>query len=97
MTRGDSLKALGRHKDAIQCFDKALENNSDHTEVLIAKGDLRNALEIAPYNVAALISKGDSLGALGRHKDASRCFDKALEIYPDNVAALTGKGVEYEK
>ena len=55
--KGDSLKALGKYKDAIQCFDKALDSNSDRTEVLIAKGDLRHALEISPYNIVALIGK----------------------------------------
>jgi tetratricopeptide (TPR) repeat protein len=104
--KGASLDALGRHDEAIGCFDKALEIDPRDAAAWINKGVSLDslgrreeaigcydkALEIDPRDAAAWSNKGGSLNSLGRHDEAIGCFDKALEIDPRDVAAWYNKG-----
>ena len=105
--KGVSLGSLGRHEEAIRCYDKALE--LDPRDALawnnkgISLGRLGRhqdairccdkALGLDPRNAKPWNNKGISLGGLGRHEDACRCYDKALELDPLNALAWGNKGV----
>jgi tetratricopeptide (TPR) repeat protein len=105
--KGGALDGLGRHKEAIEWFDKALAIDPDNVKVLGNKGGALDtlgrheeaiewfdkALAIDPNDVIALCNKGVSLGHMGRHKEAIEWFDKALAIDPNYVIALCNKGV----
>ena len=104
--KGTSLDTLGRHEEAIRCFDKALELDPRFVGAWSNKGnsltDLgRNeeailccdkALELDPRNVDAWNNKGNSLNSLERFEEAIRCFDKAMELGPRNAVIWSNKG-----
>ena len=82
--KGGSLLALGRHHEAIECFDKALAIDPREAGIWANKGvcldELGNyaeaidcydeSLAIDPRNANALLNKGTALGALGRREEA---------------------------
>ena len=104
--KGSSLHGLGRHEEAIRCFDKALKLNPRLVNVWCNKGAglknlerleesiccLNKALELDPNLVNGWYNKGNSLHSLGRYEESIRCFDKALELDPCYVAAWYNKG-----
>ena len=104
--KGGSLNSLGRHDEAIGCFDKALEIDPRHATAWGNKGISLSALgrcneaigcydkalEITPRHALAWSNKGTSLNALGRYDEAIGCFDKALEIDPRDAFAWFNKG-----
>ena len=49
-------------------------------------------LHLDPDNFQALNNKGTALEALGKFKEAIRCYDQALKINPKYVKALNNKG-----
>lgn len=108
--KGGSLVVLGRHDDAIVCFDKALAIDPRCAPVLENKGSSLNhlgrheeailcydkALAIDPLNTATLLKKGVVLKVLGRHEEEILCYDKALVINPRCAAAWLNKGVSLQ-
>ena len=74
--KGISLGELGRHQEAIDCLNKALELeiNPRYASALV------------------WINKGHVLTKLGRHQEAIACHDKALGINPRNALAWNNKG-----
>jgi tetratricopeptide (TPR) repeat protein len=104
--KGLSLSNLGIHKEAISCFERALEINPNLAEAWCNKGaDLfksgraeeaiscyDKALEINPRYANAWVGKGGALAKLGRTKEAISCCDKALEINPRYAVAWCNKG-----
>jgi tetratricopeptide (TPR) repeat protein len=46
-----------------------------------------------PDDLHAWCNLGISLGRMGRHEDALKCFDRALELKSDSVEALYNRGV----
>ncbi len=105
--KGASLGPLGRHQEAIACYDKALEIDPRHANAWANKGNclhsigryqeaiacLNEALEINPRFAGAWSNKGNSLNSLGRHQEAIACCDKALEIDPRLAGAWGNKGI----
>jgi len=89
---GASLHLGGREKEAIRCYDKALELDPRHPLAWHNKGISLNslgryeeaihcfdkALELDPTLYAAWGEKGDILERLGRHEEAAQCHKKAL-------------------
>jgi serine/threonine protein kinase len=98
----NDLIRLGRHEEARQCIDRALELDPNYSNAWQAKGILASgddrmrcydkALELDPLDSHAWRVKGQCLADLDRHKDANGCYDKALEIAPRDIAAWVSKG-----
>jgi len=98
---------LGRSREALASYDRALAIKPDHVQVLSNRGaalwDLKRfedalasfgkALAIAPDYVEALINRGVTLRELERFEDALVSYDKALAIKPDYAEALNGRGL----
>jgi tetratricopeptide (TPR) repeat protein len=106
INKGGSLAALGRHKEAISCFDQALAIDPRIAEAWNNKGNsladlggreeaincYDQALAIDPRIVEAWNNKGNSLYNLGRREEAINCFDQALAIDPRDTAVWSNKG-----
>ena len=93
--KGASLNALGRHEEAISCFDKALEIDLQNTAWDKKKLDqlgIESIIRIGAQDVAAWNNKGTSLNALGRHEEAIECFDMVLKIDPRDSGIWNNKG-----
>ena len=104
--KGGSLAALGRHEEAIHCYDTALVINPRVTQIWNNKGSALSALgrseeaiqcydkalAIDPQFVMALRNKGSALHILGQHEDAIRFYDKVLSIDSRDIEAWLGKG-----
>ncbi len=100
--KGVSLDELGRHEEAISCYDKALEIDPQDVNTWSNKGTalgalgnyeeaiacFDKALEIAPDSSVAWVNKGQVLKMLSRYESATVCFDKALRCYETLIAPL---------
>ena len=51
------------------------------------------ALKIDPRNKSAMVGRGASLGALGKHEEALKVFEKTLKFDPTYDVALRNKGL----
>lgn len=95
-TKGISLTGLGKHEEAIKCYDEALQTNPRYAWPWFGKGTSLTALgrhrialtyydravEINPRNALAWYSKGVSLNKLGRIREARECLRRAAQIDP---------------
>jgi tetratricopeptide (TPR) repeat protein len=79
--KGKALSALGRHEEALSCFDQALA---------LASNDASSSGQI-------LILKGETLTAMGRCEEAITGLDRALEIDPKNRDAWYAKGMAFAR
>jgi tetratricopeptide (TPR) repeat protein len=61
MNKGNALRNLGRHKEAIDCYDEAIGIRRRLVEVE-GRVELENDL------ASALVNKGNALWDLGRHR-----------------------------
>ncbi|MBA7597449.1 Cell division coordinator CpoB [subsurface metagenome] len=94
INKGLDLFELKRYREAIECYDKALEINPDYDAAWYDKGLVLfrlkryreaiecydKALEINPDNDLAWYRKGLALFELKWYREAIECYDKALEI-----------------
>ncbi len=101
--KGESLAELGRHGEAVECYDGALDRDDS---ALVRKGEslaelgrhgeavecYDRALDRDLDDMCALVRKGVSLAKLGRHGEAVVCCDRALAMDPDYPYALVRKG-----
>jgi tetratricopeptide (TPR) repeat protein/tRNA A-37 threonylcarbamoyl transferase component Bud32 len=108
--KGVSLKNLGRHEEAIHCYDRALEIDPRYRTAWCNKGSALDdlgrheeaihcydrALEIDPRYRTAWCNKGNALDDLGRHEEAIHCYDRALEIDQRFATAWSNKGVSLD-
>jgi tetratricopeptide (TPR) repeat protein len=109
--KGGSLNALGRHEEAIKCYDRALAKDPDDATAWNNKGSalmalrrhdeaarcFERALAINPKYAMAWTNRGAALGALDRHEDAIKYYDKALSVDPQYIDAWNNRGVSLEK
>ena len=107
--KGGSLKALGKYKEAITYFDKALDDAPDLHEAWIGKGACLsslgnheeavqcydNILQSHPNSAMAWHNKGGALHSMELYKEAVGCFEKTLEIDPNFSSAWYGMGCCY--
>lgn len=106
-SKGYSLNSLGRHNDAIPCFDRAIEIDSQFATAWVNKGRSLNklnrfdeanscldkAIEINPQEPLAYNEKGISIGSMSDPLAAIWLFDKAIEIDPECSVAWINKGI----
>lgn len=104
--KGGSLAALGRHEEAIRCYDAALEVDprshktwNNKGSALSALGRSKGALEcfdralaIDPRFAMAFENKGRELHILGRLEEALQCCNKALSLDSQDAGAWQKKG-----
>jgi tetratricopeptide (TPR) repeat protein len=104
------LNQSGRHEEAIACYKKALQLNSDkHSPwynlayILTNLGRYEEA--IAFYDKAiqdksnddsAWNNRGYALNSLGRYEEAIDSYDKALQFRPDKVSSWHNRGYALE-
>ena len=112
--KGETLFQIGINeteflKEAIKCFDYAIELKPDYYEALKKKGIsldineeyeealkyLNKAIKLKSDDNEIWCSKGMVLRKLGKHKEAIKCFNKAIKINPDDVGAWFGKAYSY--
>lgn len=100
------MDQLGRHDEAVECFDRVLKINPKDVEALNNKGgsliklnkyeeaieSLDDALKINHHNFVTYYNKGIALGKLGRYEEAIKSYDAALKIVPDYAIAVYSKG-----
>ncbi|KPJ58283.1 MAG: hypothetical protein AMS15_08795 [Planctomycetes bacterium DG_23] len=94
-------------KQAIQCYDNALEIRENYPEALNNKGNalyflaryqeaiayFDRALELTDNRAPeAWNNKGNALAELGRCEEAIECYDYALQLRPDYPEAWNNKG-----
>ena len=105
--KGLSLYNLGKHHEAITCYDRAIEIDPRDAKSWSNKGialsDLGKhqeaiacydkAIEIDPRHAKAWYNKGVELRNLGKHQEAIVCCDRAIEINPRYAEAWINKGV----
>ena len=104
--KGGSLAALGRHEEAIRCYDTALELEPKSPKVWNNKGSALSALArrkeafecfdkalaIDSRFAMACENKGRELHLLGRLDEALHCYDKALSLDSGDAGAWQKKG-----
>lgn len=104
---GAGLESLGRHQEALACYDRALAIDSRHEHAWVHRGTALealgrtedalaccdHALQLNPRSEQALVTKAMMLGALGQIEAARASCDRALKINPRNEQAWVNIGV----
>jgi serine/threonine protein kinase len=108
--KGGSLNALGRHEEALVCYNQALAIDPRDALAWNSKGNALadlvrrdeaiscydQALAIDPRGVRAWYNKGNALAASGRYEEAISCYDRALAIDPRLAWAWRNKALSEE-
>lgn len=111
LNKGTSLSNLGRTKEALACFDKALEILPRFDAAWLNKGVMLfkdgrtqealkcydQAIEINPNSPAAWYNRGIAYQKNEKLEDALACYDRTLELDPLNEATWLNKGVLLRK
>jgi tetratricopeptide (TPR) repeat protein len=99
--RGVALNELGRHEEALDSFNKAIELEPKELLIRMSYGDtliqlgrydealasFDKAIELDYDNLIAWIEKGKALSSLERYDEALQSFNKAIELDSKNVLA----------
>ncbi|MBA3045296.1 MAG: tetratricopeptide repeat protein [Candidatus Thermoplasmatota archaeon] len=107
--RGVALEKMGKSEQAIECFDKALEQNPNDSWAWFNKGVSLHRLGLLgealycydkamtynPNDPDLLSNKGIALRTLGRTDEALECYKKALNINPGDSGIWSNMGVTY--
>ena len=105
--KGNILKFLGRHDEAIACFDEAIKLLPNYSEAYNNKANTLQdihcyeealvwydkAIALQPNYVEAYCNKGNALEWLRRHDEAMENFNKATQIDPNYVDAYWQKAM----
>jgi len=105
--RGNALREMGRHGEALDACNRALALKPDYNEGYNNRGnalielnrpadalaDYDRALEAAPDNVYAWVNRGNALRYLDRAEEAIESFDRAIALAPDLAEAHWNKGL----
>jgi len=107
LEQGNALYDLGKHEEAINAYNKAIELNPKLASAWYNKGvALTNqgkddeaivaydkAIEIDPKHASAWYNKGNALYNIGKYEEAIIAYDKAIEIGPQLADAWNNKGI----
>lgn len=103
---GNALRALKRHLDAVESYDRALALEPDSVEALYNRGnalrDLKRheealasydrVLALEPGNTRALNNRGAVLRILKRYDEAVASYEHALALSPDDAGLHNNRG-----
>ena len=103
--KGLAMRALGRYREAIACYDRALAIDSTRADVWCNKGNtfmaehrhgdaltcFDRAVALDPKSMKSWCNRGVTLRALGRADEAIASYDKALELDPRDVKTWFNK------
>ena len=95
LSRGLVLGNLGRHEEALESFDRAIELDPNDALAWLSRGaalgnlgrhqealeSFDKAIELDPNNALAWFNRGRALYALGRHQEALDLLFKALHHF----------------
>jgi regulator of sirC expression with transglutaminase-like and TPR domain len=105
--RGNALRGLKRHDEALKSFDQALAINPSHAAALCdraslllddlrqpgqALADFDKALAIKPDFAICWNNRGNALRELRRLPEALASYERALSFQPDLAGALKSRG-----
>ncbi len=107
--RGVALEKMSKSDQAVECFDKALEENPNDSWAWFNKGVSLHrlgslgealycydrALDLSPKDPDLLSNKGIALRTLGRTDEAIQCYKNALKINPMDSGIWSNLGVTY--
>ena len=107
---GISQLMVGKYDEAIDCFNKVLEelpNNADtlyQRSIALSRLDRHNealegydkVLKIKPKHVDALYNKGIVLSIKGKHSEAISHYDLVLENDQSHIDSIINKGLSLE-
>jgi len=105
LNEGIQLYSLGRYREALAAFEKALHLDPHFADALFVKGNAlyfleryedalrayEQAIRLDPHNAAFHNNKGSALYSLGRYKEALAAYKQALRIDPRHASAQKGK------
>jgi protein O-GlcNAc transferase len=103
---GCLFQNLGRHRDAVACFDSVLRATPNAFEALIHRGlsnlalgeagpalaDCEKSLMLRPQEAGAWLNRGNALAQLLRHEEALASYGRALALRPGDMPTLTARG-----
>lgn len=104
--RGVILGGMGRHDDALACFERCLSTEPANFDALLNGANalcelahhdaaialLDRAAAVRPRDATLDFIRGNALAGLGRHDDALAAYDDAIAARPGNARPLGGRG-----
>ena len=89
--KGMAFDAIGRYKNALECYNRTIELNPNDYYAWLNKGTIyfeideleesvvcyNKAIEIDPVNMLAWYNKAVTLDSLGKKKEAKKYYNKA--------------------
>ena len=101
-----ALSSLGKHREAIECFDFYLSKESKPLKWILEEAErnvddslkheaiywLNKAALLEPNNTAILTKKSAVLHRFREDKEALKCLEKALSIESSNIDVLVAMG-----
>jgi tetratricopeptide (TPR) repeat protein len=103
---GGLLLSAERYKDALDCYQKALELDQGNASTFLGQGvaldhleryeealeSYQKAIDLAPEYVNAWVNRGKALLHLKRYEEALESLLKALDLAPKSVDAWVNRG-----
>ena len=109
-SKGIILDRMGKHEDALDCFEKARSIDPQDIDVItnigISLDKLGKSEEALKYydmvlkkqeDVRTLYNKGISLSKIGNYSDAVTCFKKVLKEEKNNKNAIINLAIALQK
>jgi len=106
LRKGTALFNLGKYTEALECYDRAAEIDSESSDAWYCKGITLNrlskyeeaiesfdrAVKINPKDKLSWYNMGYALTKLGKHEWAKQCFDRVLDLDPRDADAWYSRG-----
>ncbi|EGK83641.1 tetratricopeptide repeat protein [Microcoleus vaginatus] len=103
---GDLLESAERYKDALDCYQKALELDQGNASTFVGQGvalgnleryeealeSFEKAIDLDPESVDAWANRGAVQGNLERYEEGLESCEKALHLDPKSVYAWVNRG-----
>ena len=103
---GDLLLSAERYKDALDCYQKALELDQRNASTFSGQGaalanleryeealeSFEKAIDLDPESLDSWVNKGHTLNNLGRYEEALESYKKAVDLDHKSVNAWVNRG-----